>query len=104
LRRPLDTWPFRVGSDVRQRPIHGNFFGNSGEVVRLMALGGAGIARLARFHIEADLAAGRLVPVLEAFDPREAEDIHAVYVGHARLSLRIRAFVDFLAAHATVDD
>lgn len=32
------------------------------------------IARLARFHIAPDLAAGRLVPVLEAYDPGAAED------------------------------
>ncbi|MEN3227227.1 LysR substrate-binding domain-containing protein [Methylorubrum rhodesianum] len=103
FRRSLDTWPFRAGSAVSQRPIQGNFFGNSGEVVRLMALGGAGIARLARFHVAADLSAGHLVPVLEPFNPGDAEDVHALYVGHARLALRIRSFVDFLAAHATVD-
>ncbi|WP_197739388.1 hypothetical protein [Methylobacterium sp. P1-11] len=61
------------------------------------------IARLARFHIAPDLAAGWLVPVLEAYDPGAADDVRAVYVSHARLSLRIRAFVDFLAAYATVD-
>ena len=104
FRRSLDTWPFRVEADLNQRPIQGNFYGNSGEVVRLMALGGAGIARLARFHVAADLAAGRLVPVLEAFNPGDAEDVHVLYVGHARLALRIRSFVDFLAAHATVEE
>ncbi|MGU3547018.1 LysR family transcriptional regulator [Methylobacterium sp. A52T] len=104
FRRSLDTWPFRVGAGLNQRPIQGNFYGNSGEVVRLMALGGAGVARLARFHVAADLAAGRLVPVLEAFNPGDAEDVHVLYVGHARLALRIRSFVDFLAAHATVEE
>ena len=87
---------------VVQRPVHGSFFGNSGEVVRLMALGGAGLARLARFHVDEDLAAGRLVPVLEEFSPGDAEDIHAVYAGPERLSSRIRCFVDFLAVHAAV--
>jgi DNA-binding transcriptional LysR family regulator len=103
FRRSVDTWPFRVGAGVSQRPIQGNFFGNSGEVVRLMALGGAGIARFGRFHVSADIAAGRLVPVLDAFNPEDAEEIHALFVGHARLALRIRAFVDHLAAHATVN-
>ncbi|WP_449409419.1 LysR family transcriptional regulator [Methylobacterium komagatae] len=103
FRRSIDTWPFRVGTGVSQRPIQGNFFGNSGEVVRLMALGGAGLARFGRFHVSADLAAGRLVPVLEPFNPGDTEEIHALYVGHARLALRIRAFVDYLATHATVE-
>ncbi|GJD48965.1 HTH-type transcriptional regulator DmlR [Methylobacterium crusticola] len=102
FRRSLDTWPFRIGEAVSQRPIQGNFLGNSGEVVRLMALGGGGIARFARFHVADDLATGRLVPVLEAFCPGDSEDIHALYVGHERLSLRIRSFVDFLAANAAV--
>ncbi|AWB21471.1 LysR family transcriptional regulator [Methylobacterium currus] len=102
FRRSLDTWPFLIDGAVSQRPVHGNFFGNSGEVVRLMALGGAGLARLARFHVDEDIAAGRLVPVLEDFSPGDAEDIHALYAGHERLSSRIRCFVDFLAAHAMV--
>jgi DNA-binding transcriptional LysR family regulator len=50
-----------------------------------------------------DLAAGHLVPVLEPFNPGDAEEVHALYVGHARLALRIRSFIDFLAAHATVN-
>ncbi len=102
FRRSLDTWPFLIDGAVSQRPVHGNFFGNSGEVVRLMALGGAGLARLARFHVDEDIAAGRLVPVLEEFSPGDAEDVHALYAGHERLSSRIRCFVDFLAAHAVV--
>lgn len=102
FRRSLDTWPFLIDGMVVQRPVHGRFFGNSGEVVRLMALGGAGLARLARFHVDEDIAAGRLVPVLDDFSPGDAEDIHALYAGHERLSSRIRCFVDFLAAHAVV--
>ncbi|AWN48305.1 LysR family transcriptional regulator [Methylobacterium terrae] len=102
FRRSLDTWPFLIDGAVSQRPVHGNFFGNSGEVVRMMALGGAGLARLARFHVDEDIAAGRLVPVLEAFSPGDAEDIHALYAGHERLSSRIRCFVDFLSAHAVL--
>ncbi|MBK3396190.1 MULTISPECIES: LysR substrate-binding domain-containing protein [Methylobacterium] len=104
FRRSLDTWPFLVDGAVSQRPVRGNFLGNSGEVARRMALGGAGLARLARFHVEDDLLAGRLVPVLEAFSPGDAEDIHALYAGQERLSRRIRCFVDFLAAHAALRD
>ncbi|KMO14390.1 LysR family transcriptional regulator [Methylobacterium platani] len=102
FRRSLDTWPFLIDGAVVQRPVHGSFFGNSGEAVRRMALGGAGLARLARFHVDEDIAEGRLVPVLDAFNPGDSEDIHALYAGHERLSSRIRCFVDFLAAHASV--
>ncbi|MGN6121705.1 MAG: LysR family transcriptional regulator [Sphingomonas oligoaromativorans] len=99
FRRSLDSWPFRIGGKVVQRPVEGAFLGNSGEAVRLMALAGGGIARIGRFHAAPDLAAGRLVSVLDAFNAGDGEDIHALYVGHERLSLRVRAFLDFLEEH-----
>ncbi|WP_395335903.1 LysR family transcriptional regulator [Novosphingobium sp. BL-8H] len=98
FRRSLDTWPFRVDGALVQRPVEAAFLGNSGEVVRMMAVAGGGIARLGRFHVAADLAAGRLVEILTAFHPGDGEDIHALYVGHRRLASRIRAFLDFLEA------
>lgn len=98
FRRSIDTWPFRIDGALVQRPIEGAFLGNSGEVVRMMAVAGGGIARLGRFHVAADLAAGRLVEILRDFNPGDHEDIHALYVGHRRLASRIRAFLDFLEA------
>jgi DNA-binding transcriptional LysR family regulator len=102
FRRSLDSWPFRIGDAVVQRPVQGNFFGNSGEVVRRMALGGAGIARLAYYHVAEDVEAGRLVPILEAFSPGDTEEIHALFAGDERLALRIRCFVDFLAQAVSI--
>lgn len=96
FRRSVDTWPFRVNGTLVQRPIDGAFLGNSGDVVRLMALAGGGIARLGRFHVAADIAAGRLSEILRDHNPGDHEDIHALYVGHQRLASRIRAFLDFL--------
>jgi DNA-binding transcriptional LysR family regulator len=70
---------------------------NNGETMRLLALAGVGIVRLSRFHIGGDITDGRLVPVLEEYNPGDVEPVHAVYMGHEHLSNRIRAFVDFLA-------
>jgi DNA-binding transcriptional LysR family regulator len=67
-------------------------------------MGGAGIARLSRFHVGADIAAGQLVPLLEDFNPGDREDIHAVFLGRGGpLPARVRAFVDFLAERVQVD-
>ena len=45
-----------------------------------------------------DIDAGRLVAVLEDFNPGDEEPTHAVYVGQGRhLPARVRAFLDFLA-------
>jgi len=103
FRRSVDSWPFRIGTRTVQRPVEGPFLGNSGEVVRLMAVAGGGIARLGRFHVAADLTAGRLVEILTPFNPGDGEDIHALYEGHDRLALRVRAFLNFLEANLNVD-
>lgn len=96
FRRTVDSWPFRIGGKIVHRPVQGSFFGNSGEVVRQMAVAGGGIARHGRFHVAQDLAAGRFVEVLPDFNPGDGEDIHALYAPEDRAAARIRAFLDFL--------
>ena len=96
FRRSIDTWPFRVGDRIVQKPVEGRFFGNSGEVVRQMAVAGCGIARHGAFHVAADIKAGRLVEVLAAFNPGDGEDIHALYAAEDRAATRIRALLDYL--------
>lgn len=98
FRRAQDDWPFRdpeTGA-TDMRPVFGNFQGNNGSTVRQVCLDGLGLARVGRFHVEKDIAAGTLVPVLEDFNGGDIEVIHAVYVGHDHLAARIRAFIDFL--------
>ncbi|MGO4642200.1 LysR family transcriptional regulator [Mesorhizobium sp. 2RAF45] len=97
--RHIDGWPF-VDAEGRavMVPITGNTLVSDGEAMRLMTLAGAGISRLARWHVAADIAAGRLVALLEDFNPGDEEATHAVYVGQGRhLPARVRAFLDFLA-------
>lgn len=96
FRRSVDGWPFRIGGRVVQRPVQGMFFGNSGEVVRRMALAGGGIARHGHFHVAGDLASGRLVELLADYNPGDGEDVHALYAAEDRSAARIRAFLDFL--------
>ena len=96
--RHIDGWPFvdAAGAAVII-PITGNALVGDGEAMRLMTLAGVGISRLARWHVAADIATGRLVPLLEEFNPGDEEVTHAVYVGQGRhLPARVRAFLDFL--------
>lgn len=104
FRRSIEGWTLRENGHARRLAVRGNFVANSGESLRLMAVGGAGIARLAHFLIGADLRAGRLVPLLEPYNEGEREDIHALYLGHGQPSPRVRAFVDFLVERAYVHE
>ena len=100
--RHCDEWPFRLDGKRLSVPAHGRVTVGDGESARQLALSGQGLARLSLFHVGHDIAAGRLVPVLEDFNPGDVEEINAVYVGHGgRLPARVRAFIDFLVE--TVD-
>ena len=96
LRSTLNEWPFMVDDAVRQITVKGNFRGNSGETLRQLAVGGAGIARLGWFQVGEDVKQGRLVPLLEEFHAGEHQGVFAVFFGARHTSVRVRCFVDFL--------
>lgn len=92
-------WPFKLpnGETITVMPS-GNALVSDGEAMHRITVAGMGLARVGRFHVEADIAAGRLVPVLEQFNPGDIEPIHAVFVGHGgQLPARVRAFLDYMA-------
>ncbi|CAA2154505.1 HTH-type transcriptional regulator DmlR [Methylobacterium brachiatum] len=97
FRRSEPGWPFHeAGRDVIL-PVRGTIAANNGETLVQLALGGVGITRVGTFHVADDLAAGRLVPLLEPFNPQDREAIHAVFVGGPAMPARVRVLVDFLA-------
>lgn len=100
LVKPTDEWRFRTGKRSFSVPIEARFSAASGAVLRRAALAGMGLAVLPRFMIAADLDAGRLRPVIDAFDG-VALGIYAVYpqAQGGRPSPKVRAFVDLLVAH-----
>lgn len=100
FRRAVEGWPFHDPRTGRHNvlPVSGSLKASNGSIIRQFCLAGLGIGRVGRFHVEPDIEAGRLVPVLEDFNPEDIEQIHAVYAGHEHLAVRIRAYIDFLAA------
>jgi DNA-binding transcriptional LysR family regulator len=97
--RLVEGWPFvdEAGGVLTMRP-RGNALAGDGETMRLMAIAGVGLGRLSRHHVQRDIDAGALVPVLEDFNPGDEEPVHAIYVGQGgHLPARVRAFLDFLA-------
>ena len=102
-RRLTPDWPLLVHGKPQDLPIVGNVRAADGESLRRLALEGVGLARLSIYHIESDLKAGRLVPVMEDFNAHDEEPIHAVYLGKpGRLPARVRAVLDFLVEHVVL--
>lgn len=91
-------WPLRHDGQDSVMPVSGNAQASDGEALHRLALAGLGLARLAAFQVRDDIAAGRLLTVLEDCNPGDLEEVHAVYVGQGGyLPLRVRALLDFLA-------
>jgi DNA-binding transcriptional LysR family regulator len=96
--RHCDKWPFVDGGQRLSLPIHGDATARATARPRAnWPWSARAWRRLSHFHICPDIAAGRLVPVLEAYNPGDVEELHAVYVGHGgQLPSRVRALIDFL--------
>lgn len=95
--RPGRGWPFEHDGMSFEQPISGSLLVNNGETAKHMALAGAGLARLGKFHVAEELARGELVEVLATFNARDIEPINAVYVGGEHVPSRLRAFVQHMA-------
>lgn len=102
--RSVRDWPFREGDTEIAVTPSGRVQVNDGEGMRQLALAGLGIVRMGSFVVADDIRSGRLVPLLEEFNPGDREEFYAVYVGQkGPLPSRIRALLDFLAEHGRVE-
>jgi DNA-binding transcriptional LysR family regulator len=77
--------------------IRGNLTTNDGGVAVNWALAGNGILLRAEWDVKEYIEKGSLIRVLSGFDTPDA-DIYAVYPLQHRSTIRVKAFVDFLAA------
>lgn len=96
FRRAEPIWPFRKEGQEYALSVKGNMEANNGETLGQLATAGVGITRVGAFSVANEIADGKLVPLLEDFNPGDVEEIHAVFMGGANLPARVRAFVDFL--------
>ena len=89
----LNRWP-SAGIDY----IEPSLTASNGETVRQLALAGNGIACLSGFMVNEDIAAGRLVPLLEQekLTNTGREQINAVFYKSSSVARRISAFIDFI--------
>lgn len=111
-RRPEDLMAHRcLGNSIWTRrsgwrlpgtarwPEENAFLCNDGFALRQAALRGAGLLLQPRILVAEDLAAGRLVSVLEASTPA-GRPVHALYRQDRQPLPKLRTFVDFLVKRA----
>ena len=90
-------WTLRVEGAVRVVKVSGRFECNDGAVLHDWAQAGKGLAWRSLWEVGADIAAGRLVTVLDEFAAPPV-GIHAVVPQRRHLPLRVRLFIDLLKA------
>ena len=90
----------RATAAIRTR---GTLTTNDGEIAVNWALEGHGIVMRAEWDIARYLKSGRLVQVLADYRT-PAADVYAVYPQQHQASMRVRAFVDFIAASFAAQD
>jgi DNA-binding transcriptional LysR family regulator len=91
-----NEWAFDIDGRRTDVRVAGNFVVNSGNGNYEALVAGLGIGRVTDLRVQADIRAGRLQPVLEEFEPKEATPIHALYKGGRHVPPKVRAFVSFL--------
>lgn len=97
LQRSANTWSLiHTDGSRAEVTLSGRLRVNNGDALRTAAVAGLGVIISPTFIVGKDLADGRLVRVMPEW---EADPIHvyAVYPPGRHLSVKVRAFVDFLA-------
>mgnify|MGYP005805324291 CR=1 FL=1 len=95
-------WAFNVRRDQGAEVVHlkpaGPMDCSDGQVLHDWCLAGFGIAWRSTWEVEAEIAAGALVAVLEDF-AAPPNGIYAVFPQRKHLPLRVRLWIDFLKQH-----
>lgn len=92
----LNKWEFNTESGPSTVEVSGRFEADNAIALHEAALAGIGLFRAASFVVGDDIKAGRLVPVLQAFEITGDPGIFAVWPHNRNLSAKVRAFVDTL--------
>ncbi|TEW53318.1 LysR family transcriptional regulator [Psychromonas sp. RZ22] len=99
----LKTWHFQDKDNKNSITVVPNRFSDDGEVIRLWALEGIGIALKSWLDVKADIEHKRLVTVLDGYMKNfsgamsaSSSDLNVVYISKKYQPKRIRLFLDFL--------
>lgn len=88
-------WAFMVEGELQHLRPSGRLDCTDGQVLHEWCLQGQGLAWRSTWEVQADIAAGRLVSVLDDF-AAPPNGIHALFPSARHMPLRVRLWIDFL--------
>jgi DNA-binding transcriptional LysR family regulator len=89
------NWQFGEGASRISVPVKGRVEANSPHAIAAAARAGLGFCRVPAMIVSRDVAAGRLVTLLEDYEPTEL-GIYIVYPHRERMPAKLRVFIDHL--------
>ena len=89
-------WRFRINRRIVEVHVEGPLIANGSTIPLQAALAGAGLVRLPFAYVAAELAAGRLVTVLDQWAPPPSEGFFLYYPSRRQIRPALKVLVDFL--------
>ena len=99
---PPDEWTFQRDQEPIVQRVRGSVKANSGELLRALAVAGQGIIFQPAFIVSTEVAAGKLVPILETFEPLP-RTAYAIYPSRRFIPAKVRALTDIIAVELAGD-
>lgn len=91
----VPRWPFEKEGEKIEVAVGGPLITTDLDLMMRAALDGIGIGYIVESYVAPELAAGRLVPLLEDWAPRH-EGYHVFYPSRRQMPAALKAFIDFL--------
>lgn len=91
-------WSFKRGDALYSVPVHARFHVNNSQIIADHALAGLGIALLPTYLVGEHLQAGRLLPLLTAYQPTVNSALYALYLPNRYMTAKVHCFLEMLQA------
>lgn len=99
---PPDEWTFERGGERVVQRVRGTVKANNGDLLRALAVAGQGIIFQPAFIVGAEIAAGKLLPLLEGFEPLP-RTAFAIYPSGRFIPGKVRALTEIIAVELADD-
>lgn len=91
----VHPWEFERGGEKVEIAVEGSLITNNLDLVVHAALDGTGVAYMLEGYMKADIAAGKLIPILEDWS-RPYAGYHLFYPSRRQMPAKLKAFIDHL--------